>query len=484
VKPRFCAALFFFAAFFCFSCSFFRPQPSILTLGYGDSPRTLFALNKNARSSAIAADGTSGYLYYRFDEDFLSALQSAPLRVPALELEFKAASDESSEAVFFFGFLFEDDFENSRRPRLKKTLDARTLARGSQSVMRNGACTISLAFPPKSQQNAPLGFMCYASFPVSVTTAKIVEAEIFSDANSARFAFSMRGGSSVLTTRAQGSLSPLAADPLFLVAGGKESWRAKDYELYAWEKFPSILFFDTKDYAVQDGFFKRLAFFAEKKGFRGKLASDEYLAGQHGFNALDFRAATLAEFFSLARATGFALNAREELLCDILIANGIIVETQEGFAEGEGAVISISQESPQYLRRQLIVHEGLHALFFLHEDFRVEVERVYNETDPLCVRFLESYFDITPTLAYDITDRYLILNEFMAYLLQQPVSAVSQYFYDRIANYVYINRFEPALCQYVRDTRARGFVEAAQKLSAYLERVWGFEAGRLWDKPL
>ena len=41
---------------------------------------------------------------------------------------------------------------------------------------------------------------------------------------------------------------------------------------------------------------------------------------------------------------------------------------------------------------------------------------------------LTGYFTITPTLNYDIEDRYLIENEFMAYLLQQTLQQTPQYF--------------------------------------------------------
>jgi hypothetical protein len=262
---------------------------------------------------------------------------------------------------------------------------------------------------------------------------------------------------------------------------GRPAWRRPDYELYAWDQFPSVLFFDTRDYAVQDAFFKRLAFFAEKKGYRGRLARDREIDSQHGFNAYDYRGETLGAFFSLAEETGFPLNPHEELLRDILLANGIIAQQTGGlYTGGNGAVISISMESPDYLRRQFIVHEGLHGIYFTQPEFREEVERVYAGTDPRCVDFLLGYFDVTPTLAYDLADTYLVQNEFMAYLLQQPLGAAEAYFADQIANRIYINRYHPELAQYVRDTRARGLCEAAAKLSDFLTQKWNLEAGRVW----
>jgi hypothetical protein len=372
-----------------------------------------------------------------------------------------------------FGFLTENDFEGQR---LKTTLDSRPLARVPKNFFAAGICKIALAFP----KTPPVGFLCYAQFPVSAAGAKITDAQYGFDESVPRLCFPAHGGSAAEITLPVADLSPVTANPSLLLSRVADTWRGRDYEVYAWEQFPGILFFDTKNYAVQDEFFKRLAFFAEKKGYRGTLVPDGVLSGQHGFNAHDYSAKTLASFFSLARQTQFPLNARERLLCEILLANGIIVENGEGFSEGEGAVISISQESEDYLRRQFIVHEGLHGLFFTHGEFRDYVAQVYKETDPLCVEFLERYFDVTPSLAYDITDRYLVLNEFMAYVLQQPVSSCGAYFSERIAQYIYINRYYPALAKYVRDTRAKGFTEAAGKLSAYLTREWGLAAGRVW----
>ncbi|GMO45507.1 MAG: hypothetical protein Pg6C_07500 [Treponemataceae bacterium] len=473
------------AAFF--SCSAFRVEPSSLPLALNGASYSLLALNENALSSEIPDKAKSPYLYYLFDESFARAL-AAEGGVLALELEIASAgSSADDDAALLFGFLTGNDFEQLEQPRLKKTLDSRPLARVSRKNLRTGGCRVSLAFPcgtaPESRtdDSAPRGFLCYAQFSLSVKSAAVVDAQFGVDEPASRFCFPARGGSAgELAALPLTGLSPIVANPSLLLTRVMKSWRSADYEIYAWDQFPNIIFFDTKSYAVQDEFFKRLTFFSEKKGYRGKIVSDGEIKNQHGFNALDFSARTLAAFFSLARAQQFPLNDRELILCEILLANGIIAEKDGAFAEGDGAVISISQESDEYLRRQFIVHEGLHGLFFTHKEFRDYVAQVYNETDPQSVEFLERYFEVTPSLAYDMTDRYLAYNEFMAYLLQQPVSACGAYFSQRIANYIYINRHYPTLAKYVRDTGAQGLVEAARKLSDYLSRTWGFAAGRLW----
>ena len=73
-------------------------------------------------------------------------------------------------------------------------------------------------------------------------------------------------------------------------------WRRDDFELYEWRGVPAavapLLIFDTANYAIQSRLFRRLAFFVEKRGFRGRLLGDEDLAGRRGYNAHDSRPPT------------------------------------------------------------------------------------------------------------------------------------------------------------------------------------------------
>lgn len=276
------------------------------------------------------------------------------------------------------------------------------------------------------------------------------------------------------------SLKALVTDPGLILDFSPSLWRRSDFELFAWEQFPSVLFFDTKNYAIQDLFFKRLAFFAEKGGWRGKLAPDSAIQYQHGFNAHDYRAETLAEFFELARLTTFPLNEYEVLLCNILIEHGIINVRKDGsFGAGLGSLVSISQESSRYLRNRFIPHEGLHCLYFGDEAFRMTVRDVYNATDKESLRFLTQYFSVTASLNYDLSDTYLIQNEFMAYMLQQPLSEVAEYFTKILATKKTINKTNPELVDYLLQTNAQAFVQAARTLDAYLFERWGYNSGRI-----
>ncbi len=278
-------------------------------------------------------------------------------------------------------------------------------------------------------------------------------------------------------------VQPIKTDPGLIMNWPRRNWRNNDYELFEWDRFEGILFFDTADYEVQNEFFRRLAFFVEKQGYKGKLLTDAQLKGQHGYNAHDYRACDLARFFDQARLQNFPLNKKELLLQKILLVNGVIKTDENGsFIEGQGAVISISQESPSYLRTTFVAHEGWHGIFFVDKDFRDTVASIYyslQSADPRALDFLFRYFQVTPSLNYDTSDTYLMQNEFMAYMLQRPVSACEKYFTDMAAR-THAQTFIKEEADYILETKAESFVGASQMLEDYVSSRWNLAAGRVW----
>ncbi len=274
------------------------------------------------------------------------------------------------------------------------------------------------------------------------------------------------------------SRSPILADPHMIIEWPLEAWRSKEREIFAWDRFPSIVIFDTADYAVQDRFFKRLAFFTEKQGYKGKLWTDAELSALHAYNAHDYRAESLAAFFELARIEKFPLNTEETELQEILLAEGIIRKQGSSFVEGAGAVLSISRQSVSYLRYMFIAHEGYHGIYFIDPDFRARVEAVYRSMDPKAIAFLETYFTIVDSLGYDTSDRYLMENEFMAYVMQQPVDKVAPYFTGTISERFLRYGGKKSLADYISSTDASEFTRAASELNAYVFERWGISGGR------
>ncbi|MFP3090997.1 hypothetical protein LQZ21_11800 [Treponema sp. TIM-1] len=270
----------------------------------------------------------------------------------------------------------------------------------------------------------------------------------------------------------------IPADPGVILVYDRTLWRDPRYEVFQWEHFPSVLIFDTADYAVQDRLFKRIAFFVEKKGIAGRLLTDREMADLHGWNAHDYRAEDLAAFFSAARTKNFPLSPEEEELENILHGAGILTPA----GPGAGAVLSLSRESSDYLRGLFMVHEGFHGLFFIDADFREFCRRRWEGLDPGARRFLRSYFDYQ---GYEVNNPLLVINEFMAHCLQQPVSRAGWYFGEVLAGRINESSWRREVLPPMDEASgtwpdlSRAFMREAEALSSYVNRRWGFTAGRI-----
>ncbi|MDR2193679.1 MAG: hypothetical protein LBP19_04325 [Treponema sp.] len=279
-------------------------------------------------------------------------------------------------------------------------------------------------------------------------------------------------------------LVPIPADPGIVLAYREGEWRDNRYEVFQWSGFPSLLIFDTVNYQAQDRLFKRLAFFVEKAEYRGRLVPDQELEGQHGWNAHDYRAEDLAAFFDRAETTRFPLLQEEQELRDILFANGILTREKNGaIRAGSGAVISLSRESSDALRAQFMAHEGFHGLFFIDEGFRAFTKNRYDALAPVARNFIRSFFDYQH---YDITDSYLVLNEFQAYVLQQAAHQSYWYFGGNLAARLEASPWRRAMLPKKDESSGtwpdigKAFQTEANAFSAYVQERWGFSAGRNW----
>ncbi len=220
---------------------------------------------------------------------------------------------------------------------------------------------------------------------------------------------------------------PIPADFGAILGYDPGFWRNERYELFSWNLFPKILVMDTKDYEVQSNFFHRLAFFVEKRGYAGFLHSDETIENQHSWNAHDYRAEDLARFYQKAAIENFPLDDEEMELFQILLANDIINIKDNLILPGDGGILSISQSSDAYLRNLFLTHEGYHGVYFGSADFREGVQRIWEEMAPVEQEFWRVFLDWR---GYNADDPYLVVNEFQAYLLQQPVERVEAYYWD------------------------------------------------------
>lgn len=249
----------------------------------------------------------------------------------------------------------------------------------------------------------------------------------------------------------------------------------EDFALYRWDLLPDVFIFDFKDYGVQDDYLKRLAFFVEKKGFAGRLAKDEEIASLHGWNAHDYKTDDLARFFSTAARTEFPLNEREKRLRDLLVDNGLLVRKGKEFGSREGAIISISQESPGYLRHTFLTHESSHAIFFTDAKYRDFCIALWNGMSREEKWFYILYFG---WMNYDTKSAYLMAAEVQAYLIQQPPKKAEAYFTKTLPERLLEKHpeLEEPIEAYMEEFGAE-FEKKARLLDAWLKAKYGFGAG-------
>lgn len=250
------------------------------------------------------------------------------------------------------------------------------------------------------------------------------------------------------------------------------------YAVARWDVNPDVLIFLFRDYAVQDRYLKRLAFFVEKIGFAGTLAADAQIAGLHGWNAHDYKADDLARFFDKASRTGFSLSREEIELRDLLVETGIIARDGRAFRPLRGAIVAISQESPAYLQQRFLTHELSHALFFTDPGYRDLALALWEHLSEEERWFPLRYFR---WMAYDVQSKMLMANEMQAYLVQQPLKDLPAYFSKTLASRLGEDHPElkPQIEEYMK-THLPAIVDAARQLAAYLNSALDLEPGRLF----
>ena len=280
-------------------------------------------------------------------------------------------------------------------------------------------------------------------------------------------------------------LKPIVTDLGLIVHWEKDSWRIPQYEVFSWDIFSDIapiLIFDYADYGVQDRMLKRLAFYVEKAGFRGRLSQDSEIAHLHGWNAHNYRAVDLARFFDTARKQNFPLLDEEWELEKILLNEKIIRMENGNIVPGRGAILSIARDSTSQLRWRFLAHEGFHGLYFVDEDFRNFCRRRWEGLPENAKRFIIAYFDHQQ---YDTADEYLLINEFMGHIMQQSIPQIADYFGRNLPARLENTQRASELPQKDSATNtwpelATTFTEEAQALSEYVNQRWGFTAGRVW----
>ncbi len=271
-----------------------------------------------------------------------------------------------------------------------------------------------------------------------------------------------------------GADMPIPADPGVILTWDQSTWRKPDYELFAWSRFPQVLILDMASYALQDAFFKRIAFFVEKAGHAGTLETRAALAGLHGYNAHDYRAEDLARFFTTAEKDAHGLSVEEQVLAGLLADNGVILKTADGYGPGEGCVLSISRSSSPILRALLLTHECFHGVYFSLPAFRDATEAEWASLSPVEQAVWQSYL---ATHGYNTADHSLVVNEFQSYLMQQDRIGIWGFQNATLAKMRAASAREAGLARQLAVGHPTSFLKAFDALDEALQAAGGPAGG-------
>lgn len=269
---------------------------------------------------------------------------------------------------------------------------------------------------------------------------------------------------------------PLPADLQAILIYPQAAWRGPDWEVFRWTAFDEVLIFDTASYRIQEMLFRRLAYFVEKARFRGRILTDDELAGRYGYNAHDYTAADLARFFTQAANDRVQLNDQELWLRDFLVAEGVIRTGSDAWEAGSGAVLSISRESSPALREQLLQHEAAHGLYFVEPAYRLQISKLWQNIDESARAAWRAYLS---SLAYDTSWEDLVINEFQAYLAQHREANIGYYFGVLVPSRLDRNRSVEQEAAVWFETGSKALLNQHQEINRALRAVAGIRAGSL-----
>ena len=166
------------------------------------------------------------------------------------------------------------------------------------------------------------------------------------------------------------------------------------------------------------------------------------------------------------------------MLKKILINNGLFEADGRFVKPIKGEIASISRQTPDWSRTNLLTHELYHMVFFMDEEFRNYTTAVYHTCDSETLNFLIDYFKSQPSLGYDTNDQYLMYTEFMAYVMEQRTNKVAKSFVDK-ASWGTVMKFTPDRAAYIRQTQGRGFEDISNALTDFVFDKYGIVAGNL-----
>lgn len=179
--------------------------------------------------------------------------------------------------------------------------------------------------------------------------------------------------------------------------------------------------------------FNRLRVFIESDANAGIILNDEELSAafdkgqeQDGIGH-DYTIENICHFYTEARNQGIKLNESEEQIKNDLIQAGLITDQTNIFCPTQHiAVISAAQDIP--IRTATINHEHRHGIYMTDSIVREQVDEVWDSLSEHQQAQMKRAIHSLDN--YDVENRYLLLNELFASVLD-PTSGLSRMPYDK-----------------------------------------------------
>ncbi|WP_338663945.1 hypothetical protein VQH23_02015 [Pararoseomonas sp. SCSIO 73927] len=202
-------------------------------------------------------------------------------------------------------------------------------------------------------------------------------------------------------------------------------WQPAETTIVRLADLPAVFLIAFPNLGRQGRMMNRIAAFVEKaRAPRDRVLDDAALAAaiaaegqtpETYYYGHDYALADMERFFSVARATGIALNPEERWLEARMPALGA------GARDVPRAVITLPAEGgglDASARRAVLEHEAGHGLFFTDPAFAARVTRVWRETLTEAER--DAFRRFLGAEGYDTSLEWLMANEAMAYLIFTP----------------------------------------------------------------
>ncbi|MCX5701208.1 MAG: HEAT repeat domain-containing protein, partial [Candidatus Omnitrophica bacterium] len=162
----------------------------------------------------------------------------------------------------------------------------------------------------------------------------------------------------------------------------------------------------------------RLAFYAEKEGYKGKVLRDDEMPNSYVYDGHDYSLDTIAVFFTKAEQNKVQLHPQETRLRDRLLMLGLLKSEGGVYRAGEkNMVVSFIRDHPR--KEEVFIHELVHA-FYDNPVFLEQVKQIFMKLSPQQQEMIKNFLR-AKDYAVD-SDEKLFYSEFAAYFVTANVA--------------------------------------------------------------